>query len=828
MLDPRPLRSLAPLAVALAALVVAPAAQTVTTPEAHLRRPVGADFELADWEEVSSYYRTLAAESPRVTVERVGETTEGRDFLLAVIASEDNLARLDRIRAAVRRLADPRGLDATERARALGEARPILFVSIGMHSTETAAPQFGMEFAHRLATSDEEPYASARREVVCLVAPCLNPDGLDHVVSWYRETVGTPYEASGLLKLYQLYAGHDNNRDWFMLSQNETRIVTRLLYSDWLPQVYWDVHQQGRSRERFFVPPFRDPLNPNLDAGIIAGIGQLGTRALFDMTRAGLRGVSTGVTYDMWWNGGNRNVPVRHNIIGLLTEAASVNLASPVFLPRSELYAPSGLEEYAPSNRFPDPWPGGWWRLRDIIDYEHAFGRSLLASLSREPRLWLENALGAAERAIDKGREDAPRAWVLPSDNRDRGAVRRLVDSLFLGGVEIHVAAEQFVADGRAWPAGSLVIRREQPYGQHVKDLFEVQRYPDGQPPYDVAGWTLPLLLGVRRVELMEEPDVALRSVTDAEQALAGFVPALQRPLADVRDSDSWTEAFARLGEGRPVAVGVAEDAVGRMHLDPTGGEPDAEAYQTIDGAPRIGVYAPWRGSMDEGWLRWVFDEFGVPYVRVRNEMIRAGDLGAFLDVLVIASISERELDTGRSPGSVPPEFTRGLDPEGAAAIDEFVRGGGRLVALGRSAAWARELFDLPLTDVTRGEAAGEFACPGSVLRGVPEASPFTAGLPDSLPLFFSRSAAWQVDQPAASDEGDTAPPAVEVLLRYAPTRVLLSGWIREPEVIAGRAAWVRARHGEGTLHLFGFRPQYRSWSQGTFSLLYRALLLRP
>ena len=331
------------------------AAQEVTPPEAHIGRALGRDFELADWNEVSGYFLRLGRESSRVRVDKVGETTEGRDFLLATISSEANLANLERLREDAARIADPRGLDAEEKEALIARAKPILFISIGMHSTETAAPQFGMEFAHELATSEAEPFRSAREEMVCLIAPCLNPDGLDHVVSWYRETVGTPYEASGLLKLYQHYAGHDNNRDWFMLSQNETRIVTRLLYSEWHPQVYWDVHQLGRSRERFFVPPFRDPLNPNLDPGIISGIGQLGTRAMFDMTREGFTGVSSGVTYDMWWNGGNRNVPVRHNIIGLLTEAASVNLASPVFLPRSQLSAPRGVDQYAPSNRFPNP-----------------------------------------------------------------------------------------------------------------------------------------------------------------------------------------------------------------------------------------------------------------------------------------------------------------------------------------------------------------------------------------------------------------------------------------------------------------------------------------
>ena len=412
------LPSLAPAVLAM----LAPTAQDVSSPSEHLGRPLGGDFTLADWSEVSSYYEKLAASSPRVLVESVGETTEGRQFLMSTISSEANLARLDEIKRHAARIADPRGASAAEKREAIERGVPIVMISLAMHSTEVAGTQFGMEFVYNLATSDEEPWSSAREELVVNVIPCTNPDGLDHVVSWYRETVGTPHEAAGLTKLYQYYAGHDNNRDWFMLTQNETRIVTELLYSVWRPHVYWDVHQQGQGGERMFVPPFRDPLNPNLDPVVMAGIGSIGARALLDLTREGFTGISTGVSYDMWWNGGNRNVPVRHNIIGLLTEAASANLASPVWLPRSRLRGPSGLDGYRPSNQFPSPWPGGWWRIRDIIDYEMGFGRSLLRSVSaRAEDVWLKSAMDVAERVIAKGAEGSPRAWLIPSDNPDIG-----------------------------------------------------------------------------------------------------------------------------------------------------------------------------------------------------------------------------------------------------------------------------------------------------------------------------------------------------------------------------------------------------------------------
>ena len=821
--------------LAIALVLAVAAAQDVTSPEQHLGRPVGVDFELADWAEVSSYFKKLARESSRVMTTRIGTTTEGREFLLSVISSPQNLADLDRIRAHSAIIADPRGRSEADIRDAVERGRVVVLISCAMHATETAAPQFAMELAHTLATSDEEPWRSARENLVVGIFPTLNPDGLDHVVNWYRQTVGTPYEASRLLKLYQYYTGHDNNRDWFMLTQAETRIVTEQLYSVWHPQVYWDVHQQSSNRERLFVPPFRDPLNPNLDPAIISAIDALGSRALLDMTRAGLPGISTGVSYDMWWNGGNRNVPVRHNIIGLLTEAASVRLATPVFLPRADLRGPRGVDGYVPSNRFPDPWPGGWWRLRDIIDYELAFARSLLASLSREPQYWLRNSLETSRRVIERGRSRAPRAWLIPSDNRDPAAVRRLVDVLLLSGVEIDRSDGVVEADGRVYPGGTLIIRRDQPYGSHVKDLFEIQRYPEGQPPYDVAGWTLPAVLGVRRVEVMQnlDDDLAVARVTSPQEAVASFPgdtrlePGSEDVLSSA-DSDTWTEVVRRLQRGERMSFFSEGDRAGIFEAGEVAAEDAAGAIE-LETMPRIGIYSPWQGNMDEGWTRYLLDTFDVPYVTVRNEMLRAGRLGDLLDVLVIPHTSPRQLDHGRPEGSVPDEYTGGLAPEGAAAVEEFVRSGGILATFGASCHWAVDLLQLPLLDVTRDPEAAEFSCPGSVLRGIPAPDhALAAGLPASVALYFSRgSGAWR---PMTDKERTEArlddDRTVETILSYAPTRVLLSGWINEPQVIEGRGAWVRVDHGEGHVHLFGFRPQYRAWTQGTFHLLFRAMLM--
>jgi hypothetical protein len=822
-------------------------AQEIVTPEQALGRPVGTDFQLADWEEVQAYFTQLGDASPNMRVQTVGTTTEGRDLITAVISYPSNLDRLDELKANARRIADPRGIASDEEAAALlDDSRLFLFITCNIHSTEIASPEMSMQLAYELATSDAEPWASARREMVIVLIPSVNPDGMDRVVQWYRDIEGTPYETAPLTELYQRYAGHDNNRDFFALSLKETQIVTSLLYQEWFPQIYWDVHQQRSNRERMFVPPFRDPLNPNIDPEIVGNIAAIGGRMLMDLTTEGFSGVATGVTYDMWWTGGNRSVPYRHNIVGLLTEAASVSLATPLYFSKADLTGPGDIGAgYAPSNRFPNPWPGGWWRIGDIVDYEMAAARSLLGTLSREPRRWMRGALNVSQRAIAKGEHDSPHAWLITTDNRDRDAVKRLLETLMHGGVEVQVAEDEFVADDLTYPSGTLVVRRAQPYGAYAKDLLEVQRYPDGPAPYDVSGWTLPMLLGVRRVEAVRPLTVATRALPTVDAALAALPAAmpvaLPWPSVDGDDTDGIRRLFRALSRDLParlVTEAPSDDPLGWWMFTGDAGRdasPDAEPAASVDGEygveavgvtfPRIGVYAPWTASMDEGWLRWTLDYCEVPYRRIRNEAVRAGRLNDHLDVLILPSVSPSTLRDGRAEGDVFARFTGGLEPEGTVAIEEFVRAGGTLIACDQAADFAIALFGLELENAV-GRGGDAFKCPGSVLRTVPASdSPWTVGFPASQPVYFSNSRAY-APKPGKEDPKQGDDVVGEALLTYPKSGILLSGWARNAQRIAGASAWRRLRIGDGQVHLFGFRPHYRSWSQTTFKALFRAILL--
>lgn len=804
----------------------------IRTPAEYLGRPTGTDYHLADWKTVSGYYKELAQASSRMRLECAGKTTEDREFLYAIISSEENLAQLDKIKQQAALIADPRRAKSSEELTAAIESgRVILFITPSMHSNEPASTEMGMELAWQLATWEQGPWPLIRERVVVVLLPSLNPDGVDHVSEWYYETKGTHEEGSALLKLYQYYTGHDNNRDWFGLTQQETRLLTKMLYQEWYPQVLWDVHQQERDRARFFVPPYRDPFNPNLDPGIVAAVSALGSRAVLDMTRAGLTGIASGTSYDNWWNGGNRSVPTRHNMLGILTEAASANLATPLFLSASDLRDPLKRKTYSPSNQFLVPWPGGWWRLGDIQRYQLTFAESLLSSLAREPDHWLRNTAEAAQRTIQTGKTGSPKGWVIPTPQRDRAALARLVDILHSTGVELHTLNQPTEIDLHTYPSGTLIIRRDQPYGNFAKDLLELKTFPEGETPYDVTGWALAPLFGIRVAEYRQSlsDDAKMTRLETLDKALSAY-PEDPRVNSDrtltLRNAEHWKKLVQRLKDDIPQAIRIKGNAnnVGLAIDKKSLSNVNANDWAVVEKLPRIGVYAPWRASMDEGWLRWVLDHHEIPFTQVRNETIRAGQLNQIFDVLILPNIPGSVLSRGRTAHDPELPYLGGLLPEGLNALEEFTRNGGKLIACGSSSEWLIQQWKLPLNDVT---TAKEFLCTGSVLRAVPnsQGEEYTFDLPDEMGLMFARSQAWQLPEPSRSTQA-TLTGNFTPLLTFPSHNVLLAGHIEKPETLAGAHVWVTAPIGDGRLHLFGNSPHYRGWSQGTFPLLFRAMFL--
>ncbi len=861
--------SAAALATTLHAQPIRPVSG-VPTPSAHIGIEVGADRVLADWPQITSYFSALARAVPQqIKLDTLGRTTQGKPFVVAAISSTRNIARLEQIRTTQARLADPRGLSAGDEARLRADQPTVIFISCNLHSNEIGASQMAMELAYRLATVDT--LQRQLENVVVLLVPSMNPDGQQMITEWYRQGVGTPFEGGPLPWLYQVYTGHDNNRDWFMVTQAETRLVTDYLYRRWFPHVFYDVHQQGNAGMRLTVPPHVDPINGNLDPLIVRSINLVGMQMQFSLEAAGKTGVGDGVTYDLWWHGGARSTPTRHNMIGLLSEAASVRIATPITQSASDLRGhPRGLPTYERKVNFPNPWMGGTWRLRDIMDYELIAAEALIELASTQRASFVRNQVQLTRKQLALGADSAPYAYVIPPAQRDPSAVQRLVEVLRIGGVEVSKATAPFRANGREYAAGSYVVPMSQPFRAHAKDLLEVQRfprmeqYPGGpvDPPYDVAGWTLPMQLGVAAHAVTDAPlaNVASTPVTELHDRLASCTAASIRGAValDLRDTRSYSLLARALKAGIRArssnaefvtASGVSMPA-GTVILDrlpsasALGGEP-ACAHQvhavsrvpagTVVRAPRIAMYKPWTANMDEGWTRWILEQFGVPFTALTDSMVRAGGLSRQFDVIVVPDMPLRQMRDGMSARDVPARYAGGLGEAGLGELASFTRAGGRLVLLDHASEFAVEQLGAPLRIIAGGNRTGEANpggdqaavaaprtspyAPGSILRTlVNSGHPLAVGASDTTAVYFTNSVSFLLpaDGPA------------EVVARYptAPNDILLSGYLDGAETIAGRAAMVRVRAGSGDAVLFGFRPQHRAQAYGTFRLLFNALYL--
>ncbi|HJQ31025.1 MAG TPA: M14 metallopeptidase family protein [Pyrinomonadaceae bacterium] len=797
----------------------------VPAPRDFLGFTPGDDRKVADWTQISEYFKRLDAASDRVRVQTVGTSTLDRTLFAAFISSPENIRELDRYREIQRRLADPRLVrDEAERDRLVREGKTVVVINCSIHSTEIVASQMSMQLAYELAAARDADTREILDNTILILIPSPNPDGVDIVADWYRKSLGKPWEGTEPPEIYHAYAGHDDNRDWFMLNLRETRSLTRLLWKEWFPEIVYDVHQQGPYSSRFFVPPFYDPPNPHIAPLLLREVGLIGHKIAADAEAAGFKGVITNALYDTWWHGGFRTAPYYHNSIGILTEAASARLMTPVKVSREQLARsttrgmPTALPE-SPLTNFPDPWPGGEWRPRDIMGLEMTAARSVLSLAAKYRERYLRNFYELGQRALDwppRERDDVL-AYVIPAGQGRDENVAKLVTLLVEQGVEVFrmdaelhltlmgsrgsVYNDMKQTPPAEWPLGSYLVFLRQPYRADVQALFERQIYPDrlarGEPerPYDVAGWTLPMQMGVEAypVQSIREPES-------------------QRRLTPVRDEFGVRRDLG-LDTGvpfRPGTVVTDRPAVDVTLLDPPIRNP-------IKRPVRLALYKSWTGSMDEGWTRWLFDTFNVPYTSLRDADVRAGSLRSKFDVIVLPSMRMREIVEGRAKETAPAEFTGGIGDGGVENLRRFVEEGGTLVCWDDSTELAIKRFDLPVRNALEGLKSSEFYCPGSVLRvEVDTSQPLARGYTSQADVYFVDSVAFDV----------TDPQRARVVARYAARKedVLRSGWLLGADKLAGRAALVETTLGRGRVVLFGFRPQHRGQTWGTFPFIFNAV----
>jgi len=847
---------------------------TIATPAEFVGHQIGADKKLVRWDKVVEYFQLVDRASDRVLVEELGKTTLGNPFILATITSAANMARLAEFKAIQRRLAKPYELDEAEARKLIAASKAVVFIQCNIHSTEIGSNQMALELLYRLAT-DESPFVeNILDNVIFLLLPSANPDGQLMVVDWYNKNVDTEYAFSSMPWLYHHYVGHDNNRDAFMLTQVESRLITKVLYEEWFPQVFYDQHQMGAFGPRIFVPPFMNPINPNVNPIIWAELGWLGFVMNTALNEQGYTGVIYDDMYTAWWQGGFRASGWWHNMVGLLTEVASVNLASPVEQEKTELwkqFPPVGPEEFfqrdprrplpaprdtVPRANYPQPWLGGTWRLRDIVDYELAATYALLDACANGRVRLLENYYRMGRQAIEAGKKGDPFAYVFPPAQHDPATLVKLLRTLQLGGVEVHRAEQAFRADEKEYPAGSYVILLAQPYRAYAKDLLEPQQHPDPkryepgrmrEQPYDITGWTLPLQMGVKAIEIKQPFEAKLTKLDSIPSAPGSLTRAAQRRvygyvicpqtnnkvvatnrLLKAGAEVYWLKEETRLGEtvfpggsilvrGREIGPQV-EALVNELSLVAAELERAPGAAAIAVRAPRIALYQPWTASMDEGWTRWLLEQYEFPYTTVHNKDIQAGKFNEKFDVLIFPDMRYQQILRGRQERWTRPEYRGGLEEEGVAAVREFVRVGGTLVLLGDSAELALESMALPVKNVLKDVRPADFYCPGSLLRIlVDNRHPIAYGMPADASAFFLNSPAFDLAPGFSFTD-------VRVIARYPTTNPLQSGWLRGPEYLYDRIAAAEVSYEKGRIVFLGFRSQFRAQPHNTFKLLFNAL----
>jgi hypothetical protein len=829
-------------------------AAAVTSPRAQFGFDIGDDYVLANYTQIEEYWKKLDAESDRMSLVDIGRSEEGRTQWMAIISAPENIRALDRYKDISRRLAHADTLN-DDQARALAAAgKAVVWIDGGLHASEVLGTQQLIETAYELVSrSDAETLRFLRDDIILLVN--CNPDGEELTANWYmREREPAKRTLAGLPRLYQKYAGHDDNRDFYMSTQAETINMNRILYKEWFPQIVYDHHQSGPAGTVMFAPPFRDPFNYVFDPLIPSGIDQLGAAMHGRFAAEGKAGVTMrrGSTYSTWWNGGLRTTAYFHNQIGLLTEA--IGNPTPVEIPFV-------AERQVPSADLPFPIAPQRWRFRQAIDYELTANRAVLDAASRYRETLLFNMYRMGKNSIERGSRDTwtptphrrsrdsqsrdARGYILGANQPDFLTATKFVNALLLNGVTVLRATAPFAVDGARYPAGSFVVKTSQAFRPHVLDMFEPQDHPDDipypgappTPPYDNAGWTLAFQMGVKFDRILDGFDGPFEVVAGPVKPPAGRLvlsAAASGYLVDRRQNDSFVAVNRLLHAGAEVyslrdtfyITGAAAAPVLRKAAADLGLTFTAASHPPAGGRRlrpvRVGLWDRYGGSVESGWMRWLLERYEFPFEVVYPQTLDAGNLEARFDVLIFPTeaIPARDATAPAPPANLPPEYRGRLGSVTVArtvpALKAFVEGGGTLIAIGSSTNVARH-FGLPVSgaiDVPR----SKFYVPGSILRvSVDTASPLAFGLEPQADVLFD-------DSPAFALGAEAAGGGIRRVAWYDTETPLRSGWAWGQALLNGSAAVVDAPLGKGRVLLFGPEITFRAQSHGTFKFLFNGI----
>lgn len=806
---------------------------------------VGADYKLADYSQMLEYYDKLAASTDRVQMIEIGKSSMGKSMKLFFISSEENMAQLEKWREISEKLSRAE-ISEAEARRLSKDGKAIVWFDGGMHATERAPAQMTAELMWRVASEESEEMQKIRENVITLVAPVINPDGLDIVADWYRKNLGTPYETSSPPVLYQKYVGHDNNRDWFMNNMVETQAITKVLYDEWYPQIVHNHHQTAPRWAMIFIPPFRSPVNQKIHPGVTTGVNLVGTAMANRFAMKKMPGAIATTSYSMFWNGGMRTAPYYHNQIGILTETAQPSPTPTEYDPEKMPEFVGGKQANSTEIFYPYPWKGGTLHFRSAIEYMLESSIAILDLAADKKDEFLYNIYSMGRDAIED--KTGAFAYVIPKGQWNPSEAMNLTNIMMQGGVEAHKATSDFTANGKNYEAGSIIFYGAQAFRPFLADLMEKQVYPDQfrypggppMPPYDLAGWTLPMQMGVQVDRITASFNAQAEEITEKLKPTPGTVSGTGRYGYAFSNRDNlsakavnklqkagYTVSVLGSDEGDVKAGSIivrskrgldseVENLSKELGLNFTGlrSKPSAELAEL--NPVKVGIYKSWQANMDEGWTRWMLEQFDFDLDTLHNEDIQSGNLSQY-SAIIFPDQSERGILEGNSARRAPEKFVGGIGEEGVAALDTYAKSGGSIIFFDGSTDFAINQFNLPVKNVLSDLSSSEFFIPGSLIRTkIDTSNPLAFGMMDEVAASFDNSGAFEVESGAQG---------ITEVARYADKDLLMSGWaMGEDEHLAGTSAMLNAQYGGGNLVLFGFKPQFRGQPRGTYKLIFNAI----
>ncbi len=838
--------------------------QSVPEPEEVLDFKIGADYHLATYTQAIEYFKKLEENSSRIKLFEAGKTSMGQTITYAVISSKENLASLEKYKQIIRRLSLVKDLSDAEARRLSQEGKAIVYIDGGLHASECAPAQHNIQLAYDLVTAKDAITLRILDNVI-LVLVFANPDGMNLLAEWYHPNVGTPFEVSYMPWLYHKYAGHDNNRDSFIANLVETKNLTRLVNKEWYPVILYNHHQTAPFPARIWIPPNSEPTNPNVHPLIVRWQNLIGSvmGAAFD--EEGKEGAISRLVFDTWYPGYVTQVVDSHNIISILTETALYRYATPHFYTIRDF--PKQYQDLTMSAFYPSPWKGGWWRLKDAVDYCLTASMAVLDVASKYRKELLFNKYKMGKDVINRFSKEPPYAWIIPENQRDPGTASLLLNRMILLGIDVYRSDEAFSCDGIKYPAGTYIIPMTQPFALFIKNIFEEQAYPDlrkywelwqglvepkkfeGAPfeSYDMMGWTLPYQFGVRAYAA-NSPIESGMSLMDKVRLQAGSVVGKPGNSYLIRHEENasftamnrilkqggrvfWAKGpfsvlKSRFSEGTIIVPSASvkrsfmEKLARELDLKITGVSVQPKTKTLSLKKVRIGMYKSWIPSTDEGWTRLILEKYEFPYSSIHDADIRAGNLNANYDVIIMPDTSRPEaVINGYDKGTMPPKYVGGITLNGLRNLKLFVESGGTLIFMNASCNLATEHFGIPVRNVFKKVKRDEFVCDGSILRMEFDVShPLAYGMPEEAATIFTESCAFDI-MPSFGKEKEP-----KSVAKYPEESPLMSGWIYGDRIIRQKSTILDVPYGKGKIILLGFPVQFRAQPYGTFRLLFNSI----